>query len=171
MKDPQKFSVRYSATFAVLLIPPLRGYRYFITFTDDFSCYTHIGLCKSKDEALNLFKLWRAHAEKETSKSFKILHTDAGGEYTSMAFSNYLAKNRIKHELINPYTPQENGVSECANQTLNNLTQSMIADAREVLQVKSLPTSLWSQAIHHAAWIKNCTLSHSIESKVTPYQI
>ena len=50
-----------------------------------------------------------------------------------MAFSSYLAKNGIKRELTNAYTLQENSVSECANQTLNNLTQSMIADAKEVL--------------------------------------
>src|SRR5260370_39327563 len=63
---------------------------------------------------------------------------------TSTAFSNYLAKNGIKHELTNPYTLQENGVSKCANWTLNNLAHSMIADAQEVLQAKSLPTALWS---------------------------
>ncbi len=58
---------------------------------------------------------------------------DSGGEYTSMAFSSYLAENGIKHELTNPYTPQENGMSECMNQTLNNLTCLMIANAKEVL--------------------------------------
>src|SRR5260370_38952980 len=96
---------------------------------------------------------------------------DSSGEYTSTVFSSYLAENGIKCELTNAYTPQENGVSECANQTLNNLGQLMIADAREVLQAKSLPTSLWSQAICHAAWIKNRTLTCSLNSKTTPYQV
>src|SRR5260370_25956932 len=127
----------------------IEGYQYFITFTDDLSQYTHVGLCKSKDEVFNLFKLWRTHAEKETGNFLKILHTDGGGEYASMAFSNYLAKNGIKCELANPYTPQENGVSKCANWTLNNLAHSMIANAKEVLQAKSLPASLWSQVVHH----------------------
>jgi len=40
--------------------PTLEGYQYFITFTDDFSCYTHIGFCKSKDKALAVFKAWKA---------------------------------------------------------------------------------------------------------------
>ena len=40
--------------------PTLEGYWYFITFTDDFSRYTHIGFCKSKDEALAVFKAWKA---------------------------------------------------------------------------------------------------------------
>ena len=100
----------------------IKGYHYFITFTDDFSHYTHVGLTKSKDEAFNVFKIWKTCAEKETSKSLKILHMDGGGEYTSTAFSSYLAENGIKCELTNAYTPQENGVSEHANHTLNNLT-------------------------------------------------
>ena len=47
----------------------------------------------------------------------------------------------------------------------------MIANAKEVLQHKSLPTSLWSQAVCHAAWIKNCIFTCSLESKTIPYQV
>src|SRR5260370_42400173 len=46
----------------------------------------------------------------------------------------------------------------------------MITDAKEVLQHKSLPASLWSQAVCHAAWIKNHTFTHSLHSKITLYQ-
>src|SRR5258708_32102983 len=111
-----------------------------------------------------MFKQWRAHMEKETGKTLKILHTDGGGKYTSNTFSTYLADNGIKCELTNVYTPQENGVSKHANCTLNNLAQSMIADAKEVLQNKSLPPSLWSHAIH--LWLGSrirCSLIHSTQ--------
>src|SRR5258708_10490014 len=108
----------------------IKGYQYFITFMDDFSCYTHVGLCKAKDDALNIFKIWKAHAEKETGQTLKILCTDGGGEYTSNNFSTYLGEHGIKHELTNAYTPQENGVSKWANRTLNNLAHSMIANAK-----------------------------------------
>ena len=144
--------------------PSIEGYQYFITFTDDFSRYTHVGLCKSKDDAFTIFKQWKACAEKETRKVLKILRTDGSGKYTSNMFSTYLADNGIKCKLTNAYTPQENGVSKCANQTLNNLAQSMIADVKEVLQNKSLPPSLWSHAIRHVAWIKNRVFTHSLNS-------
>src|SRR5260370_18420576 len=150
--------------------PPIEGYWYFITFTNDFSWYTHVGLCKSKDDAFPIFKWWRACTEKETGKTLKILHTDGGGEYTSNAFSTYLADNGIKCKLTNAYTLQENGVSERANHTLNNLAWSMIADVKEVLQNKSLPPSLWSHAVRHAAWIKNWVFTHSLNSDITLYQ-
>ncbi len=100
--------------------PSIEGYRYFVTFTDDHSRYTHIGLCKSKDDTLGVFKAWGACAENETGRSLKTLCTDGGGEYMSQALSNFLATCGIKHETTNMYT-QENGVSECTNCTINNL--------------------------------------------------
>src|SRR5258707_198000 len=85
-----------------------------------------------------------------------LLWMNGGGEYMSQAFSNFLSSCRVKHEVTNAYTPQENGVLEHANRTINNLAQSMIADAKEALNAKALPLALWSQVVHHAVWIKNC---------------
>jgi hypothetical protein len=39
------------------------GKRYFITFIDDFSKYTYIHLIRTKDEALNMFKIYKAEVE------------------------------------------------------------------------------------------------------------
>ena len=66
--------------------PSVEGYHYFITFTNNFSCYNHLGLCKLKDNALGMFKSWLAQAEKETGKSLKVFRSDRGGEFTSGAF-------------------------------------------------------------------------------------
>jgi hypothetical protein len=52
--------------------PTKEGYRYFITLMDDYSCYTHVGFCVSKDHALDTFKTWKACAEKETRRPMKI---------------------------------------------------------------------------------------------------
>src|SRR5260370_17906822 len=46
----------------------------------------------------------------------------------------------------------------------------MITDAKEALKFKSLPPSLWSHAICHVAWIKNCIFTHSLDSKTMLYQ-
>jgi len=146
------------------------GFRYFITFTDDHSRYTRIGFCKSKDEALAAFKIWKARAEKETGQQLKIFRTDGGGEYSSQEFKSYLAEHGIKREITNAFTPQENGVSERANRTINNLARSMIADANEVLQAKQLPLSFWALAVRHAVWIKNRIITSALSADLTPYQ-
>ncbi len=68
----------------------IKGYQYFITFTDDHSHYMHIGLCKSKDDTLGVFMAWKASTEKETGKSLKILCTDGRGKYTSSTFNIFV---------------------------------------------------------------------------------
>src|SRR5260221_6452008 len=100
----------------------VKGFHCFITFTDDYSRFTHVSFCKTKDNALAAFKTWKACAEKETGKSFKILCMDIGGEYTSTAFNSFLAECGIKHETMNVYTPQENRVSKHTNRTIKCLS-------------------------------------------------
>ena len=39
------------------------GNRYFITFIDDSSRYTYVYLLKHKDEAFNMFKIYKAEVE------------------------------------------------------------------------------------------------------------
>ncbi len=92
---------------------------------------------------------------------------DAGLDTMAVAnicptLSPHLAEHGIKCKITNTYTPQENGVSECANWRISTLAHSMIADTKEVLQAKSLPLSLWPQAIQHAVWIKNHIPSQSL---------
>ena len=41
----------------------------------------------------------------------QILHTDNNGEYTSKEFGDYLKAEGIRHELIVPKNPEQNGVS------------------------------------------------------------
>ncbi len=109
--------------------------------------------------------------EKETGKSLKILHTDRGGKNTSTTFSSFLAECGIKCETTNTYTPQENGVSECTNHTINNLARSLLADVKEVLREKALPMALWFLAVTHAVWIKNCVFTCSLEPSNSPFHV
>jgi hypothetical protein len=65
------------------------GKRYFITFIDDASRYCYIYLLKSKDEALNCFKVYKANVENKLERKIKRLRDDRGGEYTSNNFSQF----------------------------------------------------------------------------------
>ena len=55
--------------------------KYFITFIDDCSKYYYVYLLKSKDEALEMFKLYKKEVENPLNKRIKILRRDRGGEY------------------------------------------------------------------------------------------
>ena len=47
------------------------GYVYFITFTDDRSCFGYMYLMRHKSEAFENFKEFRFEVEKQTGKSIK----------------------------------------------------------------------------------------------------
>ncbi|KAJ9547457.1 hypothetical protein OSB04_020000 [Centaurea solstitialis] len=120
------------------------GYRYFITFTDDFSRYGY-------NEVQN-----------KLDKKIKFLWSDRGGEYLSQKFDKHLMECGIVSQLTLPYTPQMNGVSERRNRTLLDMVRSMMCRS-------TLPVSFWRHALEMAAHILNRVPTKSVEK--TPYEI
>nr|KAJ0204663.1 hypothetical protein LSAT_V11C500280120 [Lactuca sativa] len=64
------------------------GKRYFITFCDDFSRYLHVYLLRSKDEAFDAFKRYKAKVENQLERHIKILRLDRGGEYFNLEITS-----------------------------------------------------------------------------------
>jgi transposase InsO family protein len=87
------------------------GNRYFITFIDDCSRFTHVYLLKHKDDAFNSFKTYKAEVENQLSTTIKVLRSDRGGEYFSAEFDAYCEEYGIIHECSAPCTPQQNGMA------------------------------------------------------------
>ena len=63
--------------------------------------------------------------ETETSLKVKCLRLDNRGEYIDKGFSEYCAAHGIGMEKTIPTTPQQNGVAEHMNRTLNKRARSM----------------------------------------------
>ncbi|KAJ9547116.1 hypothetical protein OSB04_019659 [Centaurea solstitialis] len=138
------------------------GYRYFITFTDDFSRYGYVYLIRHKSEAFKRFKEFQNEVQNQLDRKIKFLRSDRGGEYQSQEFDNHLMECRIFSQLTPPYTPQMNGVSERRNRTLLDMVRSMMCRS-------SLPVSFWGHALETAAHILNRVPTKSEEK--TPYKI
>ncbi|PWA63339.1 zinc finger, CCHC-type [Artemisia annua] len=85
-----------------------------------------------------------------------------GGEYLSQEFIDYLAKEGIVLHLTSPYTPQQNGVSERRNRTL----QDMI---RYMFNLTTLPYSFWDYALESAVRILNMVPTKKVDK--TPYEL
>jgi transposase InsO family protein len=79
--------------------------KYFITFIDDATRYCQLYFVKTKDEALNCFKIYKAEVENQLEKKIKRVRSDRGGEYLSNEFSEYCAEHGIIHETTAPYSP------------------------------------------------------------------
>ena len=83
------------------------GYKYFITFTDDYSRYSYVYLMRRKSEAFEKFKEFRAEVENQLGKRIKAIRSNRGGEYLLGDFKDYLTQNGIVSQLTAPGTPQQ----------------------------------------------------------------
>jgi hypothetical protein len=88
------------------------GQRYFMTMIHDAFRYCYVYLLKTKDDALNYFKTYKAEVENQLEKKIKRFMSDCGGEYFSNEFDLLYAEHGIIHERMPPYSPQSNGVFE-----------------------------------------------------------
>lgn len=95
---------------------------------DEYSRILWLFLIKAKNEALLIFKDFKAIMEIQSGKLIKILGTDGGSEYTSKEF--------VIYEVNAPYTPQHNGQAERRNKSILNMARSM-------LKQKNLPHEIW----------------------------
>ena len=139
----------------------LGGARYFITFIDDYSRICYVFFLKQKSDAFEKFKEFEAQVTTMTGKKIKYLRTDNGGEYTSKQFEAFLKEKGIKHELTCPYTPQQNGVAERMNRTLQEIALAQ-------LQHSGLPTEFWAESLMCANYVRNRMPSDA--HKTTPYE-
>lgn len=96
----------------------LGGHLYYVTFIDDHSRKTWLYLLKTKDEAFEKFKEFRSKVETLTERKINTLRSDNGGESTSKALIAYCKEASIKRELIVPYIPKQNGVTQRKNRTI-----------------------------------------------------
>ena len=94
------------------------GYRYFITFTEDFGRYGYVYLMRHKSESFKKLKYFQNEVQNQLDKKIKLLQSDRSGEYLSKEFDDHLRGCGIVSQLTPPYTPQMNGVSKRRNRTL-----------------------------------------------------
>ncbi|KAJ9566455.1 hypothetical protein OSB04_002421 [Centaurea solstitialis] len=133
-----------------------RGYRYFITFTDDFSRYGYVYLMRHKSESFERFREFQNEVQNQLGRKIKFLRSDRGGEYLSDEFDNHLMECGIVSQLTPPYTPQMNGVSERRNRTLLDMVRTMMCHS-------TLPMSFQGHALETAAHILNRAPTKSVE--------
>ena len=107
--------------------PPTRGAKnYYVSFIDDCSKYCYVYLIHSKDEALNMFKTYKAEVENQLERKIKALRSDRGGEYEPTDFSDFCAQHGTVHQTTAPYTLQQNGVAERKNRTFKDMINSIL---------------------------------------------
>ena len=62
--------------------------KFFITFIDDYSHHMYLYMLRSKDKALEAFKVFKVEVEEQCEKQIKIVRSDRGGEYYGRYIEN-----------------------------------------------------------------------------------
>ncbi|KAG7594088.1 Integrase catalytic core [Arabidopsis thaliana x Arabidopsis arenosa] len=137
--------------------------KYFVTFIDEKSKYTWLTLLPSKDRVLEAFTNFQNYVTNHYNAKIKIFRSDNGGEYTSHAFKQHLAKHGIIHQTSCPYTPQQNGVAERKNRHLMEVARSMMFHT-------NVPKRFWSDAVVLACYLINRTPTKILQDS-SPFEV
>ena len=133
------------------------GYKYAMTFVDDYSSVIFVYFIKQKCDAVDTLKKFLA--DSAPHGKIKRMRSDNGGEYIASAFESVLTENQIKVELTCPYSPHQNGTAERSWQTLFNMGRTLLLESK-------LPKYFWTYAVMAAAFIRNRCFNQRI--KETP---
>lgn len=156
----EKLGLIHSDLCGPMSVPSFSGAKYLLTFIDDFTRKIFVYFVKSKDEALEIFKVFKSYAENQTGLKIKMLRTDNGGEYVNKKFQAFLKDHGIEHQTTVPYSPQQNGVAERVNRTIMEATRSMLQDA-------GMEKQYWAEAANTAVFIKNRSPTKAVRG-ITP---
>jgi transposase InsO family protein len=131
-----------------MLVKSLGGSLYYVIFIDDYLRKTWLYLLKTKDEVFNKFQEFKAEIEILTNKKIKTLRTDNGGEYTSKEFITFCKTTWIRRELTVPHNPQQNGVAERKNKSIEETVKALLND-------QGLSMFLWGEATMTTIYVQN----------------
>lgn len=141
----------------------LSGNRYVFVIVDDFTRYTWVIFLKSKDETIHEFVKFSKKIENEKGFSIINIRSDHGGEFTSDLFETFCEEKGYHHNFSTPRTPQQNGVVERKNRSLQEMARTMINEF-------NTPKYFWAEAVNTSCYVLNrVTLRPKL--KKTPYEL
>ena len=119
---------------------------------------------------MKLFQTFQNYLKLQNEKCFIItsfiitsIWTDDGRELQNDSFENLCNENGIDHNFSTLRTPQQNGVVERKNRTLEEMARTMLCE-------NSQPKYFWAAAIHTACYNVNWVMIRPI-IKETPYEL
>jgi len=138
------------------------GFRYWVTFIDDYTRLWVVYLLKHKSDTFVAFKLFKAWAENHFNALIKALRDDKAGEYMSKEFNDFCDASGIERQHTVRNRPQQNGVAERVNRDISDGTTAMLAES-------GLPLQFWDDAVASFVHVRNRCGTSTIKNG-TPYQ-
>ncbi|XP_070039289.1 uncharacterized protein [Nicotiana tomentosiformis] len=117
------------------------GKRYVMVLIDDYSRFTWTLFLTYKDEAFDMFTSFVRKTQKQLGNQHTSIRYDHGTEFENAKFAEFCDEHGIDHNFSAPRTPQQNGVVERNNMTLEYMARAMLLSSK-------LPHSFWAEAEH-----------------------
>ena len=110
----------------------LGGKSYAFVIVDDFSRYTWVLFLAHKNDVFHEFSKLCRKIQNEKGFTISYRRSDHGREFENVEFDSFCDEQGIEHTFSAPRTPQQNGVVERKNRTLQEM-------ARTILHENNLP--------------------------------
>ena len=149
--------------FGPMRVASLGGKSFVFVIVDDFSCFTWTIFLANKSDSFIEFSHFYKRIENEKDLKIAKIRSDHGGEFENELFDEFCLNNGISHVFSAPRTPQQNGVVERKNRTIQEM-------ARTMLNSFNLPKYFWAEAVNTACYVLNRVLIRPIFKK-TPYEL
>src|ERR1044072_9262210 len=141
----------------------INGKKYGLVIVDDYSRLTWVKFHRSKDESHSVFSTFCTQVQNEKNCKIVKVRSDHGGEFENKDFESLFDSNGISHDFSCPRTPQQNGVVERKNRTLQEMAHTMI-------QETDMAKHFWADAVDTACYIQNRISVRPILNKA-PYEL
>jgi transposase InsO family protein len=116
-----------------------------------------------KSDTFDVFKDLCLLIQKEKGKEIIRIRSDHGREFENSKFTKFCTSRGIEQEFLAPITPQQNGIVERKNMTLQECT-------RAIMHAQNLPYQFWAEAMHTGCHIHNRVTLRS-GTKETQYEL
>ena len=151
----------FSDVCGPMQVNSLGGARYYLLFRDEYSNFRVVYFIKQKSEVPEYCKAFIALLHTQTGHLVVEFQTDGGTEY--LRLDEWLKSKGIRHLTTCRYSPQQNAI-ERDNLTLVQLARALFSSN------KSLPLTLWGEAISCVVYTLNRALS-SVSLTKTPFEL
>ena len=139
------------------------GNYYTLVIVDDYSRFTWTLFLTHKRDSFHAFKKLAKIIQNKKNINIASIRSDHGGRFENKYFELFCDENGIEYNFSAPRIPQQNGVVERKNRSLEELAKTLLNDT-------NLPKYFWAEAVNTAFYIMNRALIRPILKK-TPYEL
>jgi len=141
----------------------LGGKKYDFVIVDDHSRYTWVYFLAHKQDSFKFFEIFCKRIQNEKGFCISSIKSDHETKFENAKFRSFCEKNGIFHNFSSLKIPQQNGVVERKNRTMQEMARTMLCE-------NSLPKHFLVEAVNTTCYVQNRILIIPFIKK-TPYEL